>query len=92
MNMGHRGRKRLERSRDFHIWKVQGGALRGLICLTYDGVVYFYFRYPWRGVGVGSSDRVTSEFQTSCVLLSANSLLTSSATDFHPAAHCSSSP
>ena len=48
MNMGLRGRKRLERSRDFHIWKVLGGggALRRLKHLTYDGVVYFYFRYP----------------------------------------------
>ena len=48
MNAGFRGRKRLKRSRDFHIWKVLGGggALRGLKCLTYDGVVYFYFRYP----------------------------------------------
>ena len=48
MNAELRGRKRLERSRDLHIWKVLGGggALRGLERLTYDGVVYFYFRYP----------------------------------------------
>ena len=48
MNAELRGRKRLEKSRDFHIWKVLGGggALRGLKRLTYDGVVYFYFRYP----------------------------------------------
>ena len=33
---------------DFHIWKVLGGggALSGLKRLTYDSVVYFYFRYP----------------------------------------------
>ena len=48
MNVELRGRKRLEKSCDFLIWKVLGGggALRGLKCLTYDGVVYFYFRYP----------------------------------------------
>ena len=48
MNAELRGRKGLERSRDFHIWKVLGGggALRGLKRLTYDSVVYFYFRYP----------------------------------------------
>ena len=48
MNAELRGRKGLERSRDFHIWKVLGGggALRGLKHLTYDSVVYFYFRYP----------------------------------------------
>ena len=48
MNTGFRGRKRLERSCDFHIWKVLGGggALRGLKHLTYDGVMYFYFWYP----------------------------------------------
>ena len=42
------GRKRFGRSCDFHIWKVLGGggALRGLKHLTYDSVVYFYFRYP----------------------------------------------
>ena len=46
-----RGRKRLEKSCDFLIWKVLGGggALRGLKRLTYDGVVYFYFRYPLVG-------------------------------------------
>ena len=48
MNAELRGRKRLERSHDFHIWKVLGGggALRELKRLTYDSVVYFYFRYP----------------------------------------------
>ena len=48
MNAELRGRKGLERSRDFQIWKVLGGggALRGLKRLTYDSVVYFYFRYP----------------------------------------------
>ena len=41
MNAELRGRKRLEKSRDFLIWKVLGGggALRGLKRLTYDGVV-----------------------------------------------------
>ena len=50
MTVGLEGRKRLERSCDFHIWKVLGGggALRGLKRLTYDGVMYFYFRYPLR--------------------------------------------
>ena len=48
MNAELRGRKRLERSHDFHIWKVLGGggALRELKRLTYDSVMYFYFRYP----------------------------------------------
>ena len=48
MGLTSGGRKRLKISRDFHIWKVLGGggALRGLKRLTYDGVVYFYFRYP----------------------------------------------
>ena len=58
MNTGLRGRKRLEGSCDFHIWKVLGGggALRGLKRLTRDGVMYFYFRYPLgEGVPVISS-------------------------------------
>ena len=48
MNAGLTGRKRFRRSCDFHIWKVLGGggALRGLKRLTYDSVMYFYFRYP----------------------------------------------
>ena len=48
MNAELRGRKGLERSCDFHIWKVLGGggALRELKRLTYDSVMYFYFRYP----------------------------------------------
>ena len=48
MNVGLRHRKTLERSCDSLIWKVLGGggALRGLKRLTYDGVMYFYFRYP----------------------------------------------
>ena len=45
MNTKPRGRKRLGRSRDFHVWKVRGGG-GGLKRLTYDGVMYFYFRYP----------------------------------------------
>ena len=48
MNAPEHARKRFGRSCDFHIWKVLGGggALRGLKRLTYDSVVYFYFRYP----------------------------------------------
>ena len=59
MNAELRGRKGLERSRDFHIWKVLGGggALRGLKRLTYDSVMCFYFRYPLRG----SSTNLKSE-------------------------------
>ena len=58
MNAELRGRKGLERSRDFHIWKVLGGggALRGLKRLTYDSVVCFYFRYP-----LATTAKVTEE-------------------------------
>ena len=58
MNAELRGRKGLERSRDFHIWKVLGGggALRGLKHLTYDSVVCFYFRYPLLTLALVSSN------------------------------------
>ena len=82
MNAELRGRKGLERSHDFHIWKVLGGggALRGLKCLTYDSVVYFYFRYPLRkflrdvryGTNSGREDA-----ESNCILAPANFIASS---------------